>query len=156
MKELSLVAQAAKAIRRELKKAFPKTKFSVTSKSYSMGNSVQVDWTDGPDTEAVNSIIKKYQYGHFDGMTDSYEFSNNRNDIPQAMFVTASRHISNSILEAAFTFAKGYFNWMKEVDSLESKINFNGLHSYPKKELITRLWKHNLTNGFKSEMLRAI
>lgn len=87
----STQAQAAKAIRQELKKAFPNTKFSVTSESYSMGNSVHVYWTDRESEAEVNEIVKKYQYGNFDGMTDSYEFSNKRQDIPQVQFVMTQR-----------------------------------------------------------------
>lgn len=65
---------AAKNIRIELKRAFPVVKFSVTSKSYSMGNSVDVSWTDGPTAQQVDQIINKYEAGSFDGMTDSYSY----------------------------------------------------------------------------------
>ena len=35
-----------------------------------MGESVNASWTDGPTTSEVNAIIKKYEYGTFDSMTD--------------------------------------------------------------------------------------
>ena len=73
-------ALAAKAIRSELKKAYPTTKFSVTSQSYSGGNSVHVEWIDGPTSFEVGEIAYKYQYGHFNGMEDSYEDTNRRDD----------------------------------------------------------------------------
>ena len=44
--------------------------------------------------EKVNEIIKKYQYGHFNGMEDIYEYSNSRDDIPQAKFVFVNRTMS--------------------------------------------------------------
>lgn len=73
---------AAKNIRKELKANFPKIKFSVKSKSYSMGDSIDVTWTDGPATKEVAGIIDKYQYGWFDGMTDCYNSHHNKfNDI---------------------------------------------------------------------------
>lgn len=90
-------AQAAHTIKAELKKEFPGIKFSVSSDTYSMGNSVRISWTDGPTTSQVEKICDKYQYGHFNGMEDIYEFSNNRADIPQAKYVQYSRHQSEEI-----------------------------------------------------------
>lgn len=87
-------AAAAKAIRKELKTAFPGVSFSVKSEAYSMGTSVNVYWTDGPTSKEVNSIIGKYQYGHFDGMIDCYEYSNRREDLPQVKFVFANRSMA--------------------------------------------------------------
>lgn len=63
---------AAKAMRIELKKKFPGIKFRVTTKKYAGGNSIRVNWVLGPTTAAVEAVINKYQYGTFDGMTDSY------------------------------------------------------------------------------------
>ena len=88
-------ASASSAIKRELKKEYPDTKFRVRSQSYSMGDSVGVSWDDGPTSEDVDSIIGKYQYGNFNGMTDSYEHSNKRDDIPQTKFVSTSREMSD-------------------------------------------------------------
>lgn len=65
---------AAKNLRVELKRAFPGVAFSVRTKSYSGGNNVTVAWTDGPNTAQVQPIADKYAGGHFDGMTDSYEY----------------------------------------------------------------------------------
>jgi hypothetical protein len=95
-KTLSTAANAAAAIRGELKEAFPGIKFSVTSSNYSMGNSVRIDWEDGPTTEMVRDITDKYQQGRFDGMTDMYEYSNDRDDIPQAKYVQVSRFMSEA------------------------------------------------------------
>lgn len=95
MKQLSEAAQAAKLIRKELKAAFPKTKFSVTSEYFSMGNAVNISWDNGPAKSEVHEISDKYEYGHFDGMTDCYEFSNKRTDIPQTKFVKTHRYEQN-------------------------------------------------------------
>ena len=88
-------AKAAKMIKAELKKAFPKTVFSVRSKGFAGGDAVHIDWTDGPTNDQVRNITDKYQYGHFDGMQDLYEYSNNRTDIPQAKYVQVRRDISD-------------------------------------------------------------
>ena len=93
--EKSIHASAAAAIRKELKATFLEIKFSVKAKSYSGGNSVSVTWEDGPTAEEVNAVIKKYQMGHFDGMTDMYEYSNTSSDVPQVKFVFAQRDISD-------------------------------------------------------------
>lgn len=96
-KQMSAHAQCAKEIRQDLKKAFPGVKFSVRSDTFSMGNSVDVSWTDGPTDEAVSAIVRKYQYGHFDGMVDMYEYSNKREDIAQVKFVQTHRTMSDEI-----------------------------------------------------------
>lgn len=93
MRELSQQAQAAKLIRKELKAAFPDVKFSVTSEGYSMGDSVSIGWTNGPTAQQIRDISDKYKKGHFDGMTDCYDYSNNRKDIPQTMFVITQRDV---------------------------------------------------------------
>ena len=87
-------AEAAAAMRKELKLAFPQCSFRIRSKGYSGGDSVHIYWTDGPTTKEVEVIVKKYQYGHFDGMIDCYEYSNKRADIPQTKYVFTQRMIS--------------------------------------------------------------
>jgi len=94
-KQKSIHAQAAQAIRKELKENFPDTKFSVTSESFAGGNSVHVNWEDGPLTDTVNLIIDKYQYGTFNGMIDMYEYTNKHEDIPQVKYVMGQRSMSS-------------------------------------------------------------
>lgn len=60
---------AAENIRKELKRAMPRVKFSITS-DY---NSVRVGWTNGPTSTDVQAITGKYKAGGFDGMNDIYE-----------------------------------------------------------------------------------
>lgn len=91
---LTEAAQAAKMIRQELKAAFPATTFGVRSRNFSMGDAVDVAWTDGPQVDQVNAVVRKYQYGSFDGMQDLYEYTNTRDDIPQAKYVQTHRTIS--------------------------------------------------------------
>lgn len=78
---------AAENIRRELKKRFPKVKFKVTSESFSMGNSVDVKWTDGPTAKEVEAITNRHTAGTFDGMTDCYEYD--RDNVFGDLFGTA-------------------------------------------------------------------
>lgn len=51
---------AAKNIRIELARTFPRIKFSVQGVRYSGGETINVRWCDGPSTAAVDAIIKKY------------------------------------------------------------------------------------------------
>lgn len=88
---------AAKAIRELLKKEFPTVKFSVRSRNFSMGDAVDISYENGPTYEQVDELVRKFQYGHFDGMTDMYEYSNSRSDIPQAKYVQIRREISPEI-----------------------------------------------------------
>lgn len=90
-------ALCARAIRKELKDLFPLTKFSVTSHSGANTSSVRISWVDGPTNDRVNDIVGKYQYGHFDGMTDCYEYSNGRDDLPQAKYIFAQRELSEEV-----------------------------------------------------------
>jgi hypothetical protein len=59
---------AAENIRRELRRQYPKIKFSVRSDN----NSVNIGWTNGPTEKEVEAITDKYLAGSFDGMTDCY------------------------------------------------------------------------------------
>jgi len=68
---------ATKNIRTELSKVYPGLKFSITSESYSGGDHIDIRWEDGATDKEVNEIVKKYQEGHFDGMTDCYNYSGN-------------------------------------------------------------------------------
>lgn len=105
-KEISSHAATAKAIRKELKAAFPNQKFTVRAQSYSMGDNVNIDWTNGVSTDKVEEITDKYQEGHFNGMEDIYEYSNRNEDIPQVKFVFTNREISDEVFEGFFKQAK--------------------------------------------------
>jgi hypothetical protein len=63
-------AEVAKMIRRDLKASFPATKFSVRSRSYSMGGEINVSWSNGPTEEQINDLVGSYQSSGFDGMID--------------------------------------------------------------------------------------
>jgi hypothetical protein len=70
--KLSTAARAAANIKEELRRTFPGVTFSCKSDNYSMGNSVDVHWTDGPTSAEVDAILGKYKEGSFDGMEDIY------------------------------------------------------------------------------------
>ena len=59
-----------------------------------MGDAVRIKWTDGATEEKINNIVRKYQYGSFNGMEDIYEHTNSRDDIYQAKFIGTHREYS--------------------------------------------------------------
>jgi hypothetical protein len=88
---------SAKQIRKILKAQFPATKFSVRSDS----SSVDIRWTDGPTTKAVDSFVQCFKAGRFDGMTDSYDYDRDsvlmidgQQYTPDAQYVFTHREIS--------------------------------------------------------------
>ena len=87
-------ANTAQAIREELKANFAGVKFSVKSDNFAGGDSVHISWTDGVTADQVREITSKYQYGHFNGMEDIYEYSNQNDNIPQAKYVSEHRTMS--------------------------------------------------------------
>ena len=64
------VVQAAKLLRAELAKAFPATKFSVRSSRFSMGEAIDISWTDGPSSDKVEKITSHHKDISRDGYGD--------------------------------------------------------------------------------------
>ena len=103
-------ARAASNIRMELKTEFPRTKFSVRSRSASMMSAVDVYWTDGPKVEDVDAIINKYQT--YSGM-DQTDYASSKDGafhravrivLGSAKYVSSHRKISDEIKQAAEPF----------------------------------------------------
>lgn len=90
---------AAKNIRKELKAAWPKLKFSVKS-DY---NSLSVSWTDGPTRKQVEDIVEKYKCGGFDSMQDltTYDPTAFTNLFGGATYLSYDRDISEPLQEKA-------------------------------------------------------
>lgn len=167
---------AAKNIRTELKIAFPGIKFSVTSKTFSGGDSVDINWELGPTTKEVEKITGKYQEGSFNGMEDIYEYDR-ENVWPDlfggAKYVRENRHEGESyeIIAAALcdrwqiekpADGKSYWN----VSSGSNGATYNDsvgmiarqiLHagSYPAGAIITGIEETGETCGRWDEILRA-
>lgn len=97
---------AAKNIRIELKRAFPTIKFSVRSSRFSMGDSIDVSWVDGPIAAQVDEIIGCYAAGSFDGMDDSYTYASSAwtDAFGDAKYVHCSRDSSDKAVASAARF----------------------------------------------------
>jgi len=105
-KQTSNHAAAAKQIRQHLKANGIKA--TVHAKSYSGGSSIRVKiFEELPATfDAVKSFAFQFQYGHFDGMDDSYKYSNSRDDIPQVSFVFVDNEFSKETLADAWAYCQ--------------------------------------------------
>ena len=95
MKKFTKAALAAKQIRSILKKEFPSTKFSVKSSNFSMGDCVDISWTDGASKDEVRKLISHFEHTKYNSTEDLFEPSNMREDIPQAKHIWYDRKISN-------------------------------------------------------------
>ncbi len=96
------VAETAKLVRTALKNAFPGIKFSVRSRSYAGGASIDIEYTDGPTTKDVDCVACRFSGATFDGMTDMKEYHTSEIDGEQvrygADFIKASRLLSPAFL----------------------------------------------------------
>jgi hypothetical protein len=99
----STQAQVAQIIRKWLKANYKGIKFTVRSDSGSMTTSVSVSMNNvDPKThDEISSYINQFQYGSFDGMTDSYNYDNRREDIPQVRWVSSNNNFDDEYLEAS-------------------------------------------------------
>ncbi len=87
----SEAAKCAALIKRELTAKFPGIKFSIKSKYFAGGNSVDVRWNLGPISEDVHKLLYKYEDGSFDGMIDCYNYNKDNNGLPHAKYVQEQR-----------------------------------------------------------------
>lgn len=147
-RELSTPAKTAKAIRSDLKQAFPQTTFRVISESYAGGSAVRISWVDGPTSQQVNTIVRQYEYGHFNGMEDIYEYSNTRDDIPQVKFVQTSRGIDEVTMDQAFHLLKEEHGELQGCETLQDKLQYPGAYYHTAFEFVRSiLSKHDITRG---------
>jgi len=149
---LSEAAQTAKNIKNILIKKYPEIKFSVTSENFSMGNSVNVSWMDGMPESDIEGFLSQFQYGHFDGMTDCYEYSNSR-DFSQAKFVSSNRTISKekqNIIIQQLSELMGMENSDYAVIPDEYMVNVRGyVYNVPLSRLVYQISvNYDFTKGF--------
>lgn len=89
--------RAKSNIRIELKRTWPKIKFSVRSEHY---GSVRICWKDGPTSKQVEMLVSKYRAGHFDGQEDIYRNTNTpwNTVFGDAKYISVDRDYSPDLL----------------------------------------------------------
>jgi len=85
------VVEVAKIVRKVLKSEFPETKFSVRSSRYSMGASIDIEWTDGPTTKSVNEVTRFQSIDSYD-ITDLAQET--KKEFEGEEFTSGADHIS--------------------------------------------------------------
>ena len=88
--------ETAAILRRLLRAAFPAVKFSVVTERGSMVSSVRIAWTDGPTAKRVEEIAGRFEAGHFDGMTDSYDYAAKQDraiEVDGTMYHASTRYV---------------------------------------------------------------
>lgn len=89
--------ETAAFVRAALRAAFPGTRFSVRSESFSMGSVVRIGWTDGPTEAEVRRVAHAFSSRTFDGSDDSTHFHTHTVDgrtVQYSGWITYSRHHS--------------------------------------------------------------
>lgn len=139
-KQLTEVAQCAKLIREELKRDYPTIKFTVRSENYSMGNSINVNFTNRYDLlKEVEAKLNKYKDGKFDGMTDCYDYSPNPNNLPRTKYLFVKCEISQDLRDKVANKIAENFGiedpddnkaWFKIFDCWKEQVVHSVLHGH--------------------------
>lgn len=90
------VVEKAKRIRKILRQHFPNHQFKVRSDRYSMGESIDVTWTDGPASEKVEALGLQGRFEHVDKDERTGEILNGCNS-----FVFLKRNYTDTSYQAA-------------------------------------------------------
>ena len=104
------IVEAAKRLRKELKETFPNQPFSVRVDRYSMGESINVYWTDGVSSVKVDAVLRQYEGVDIDPYSGETLLGGNR-------YVHGQRRISDGIRQLEET------QWARQH---EQPYNYNG------------------------------
>ena len=85
-----------------------------------MGNSVTVSVNDMPPwtIKEIEKFTGKFKSGHFDGMTDMYEYSNNDSSIPQTKYLSVNNEFSDELKQEAWQFVLNSFGGFSDAPML--------------------------------------
>ena len=124
MRQLTEAAKVAAQIRKHLKANGVTAK--VSSSNYSGGNSVRVLlFNPLPATrQQVEAYTSQFEYGKFDGMTDSYDYSNIRDDIPQVRFLFVNAEYSDDLRQDCWEWLKDYYKFDNAPESWRDGSDF--------------------------------
>jgi len=117
MKQLSNQAQVAKLLKKKAQELGITVK-SCKSSSFAGGDSVHLRFIAGSDdaVKQLNDYSHQFKQGHFDGMSDIYEYSNNRDDIPQTKYLFLNDDRADNILGDLAHYKTSWFANGEEVN----------------------------------------
>lgn len=118
----------AKNIRTLLKLHFPGVKFSVRSRAFAGGTSIDVRWEDGPTSAQVETIMDQFKTRDFDGQTDSLSY----------------RHSKFTELFGGASFVMGHRDRGDGVNQIVKNLGFKDFEScaLDEQELILDTWSN--------------
>lgn len=133
-KRISLT-DTAKLIRETLKTEFAGIKFSVRSKSYSGGSSIDIRWTDGPTSKQVNAFTSMFEGATFDGMIDLKSYVDIINEDGEKIhygvdFVFENREYSDELTQKVAELAAHYYGMETPVMNDRGWYD-RGVNNYP-------------------------
>lgn len=125
----------AKLIREILKVEFPGIKFSVRSKMYSGGSSIDIGWTDGPTAKQVSAYTGMFEGATFDGMIDLKSYVTITNEDGEeihygADFVFENREYSDALTQKVAERAAHYYGMDVPVMNEHGWYD-RGVHNFP-------------------------
>jgi hypothetical protein len=110
MRELSNHAKVAKLCKSYLKSLGIKGTCSSSRFSGGTSVSVRVEDVSPKMADELEKEFSKYEYGHFDGMTDYYECDNWDDSIPQVKYLLFNTDFSEGMFEKARKYLKDNHN----------------------------------------------
>jgi hypothetical protein len=99
-KQMSEHAQVAKLLKQKAKQLGLEAKSS--SQTYSGGTNAKIWIYSGGDQEVqeLKDYANQFEYGEFDGMTDCYNVTNSRDDIPQVKYLFVNDERASQIMKS--------------------------------------------------------
>lgn len=94
-------AHVASLIKKELQTRYPLTLWRVKSAIFAGGDSVDVNYTDGPTSHDVQAILNKYENSSFDAMTDCSNYMKPAYGGDGVRFAMENRHYSKEATAAS-------------------------------------------------------
>lgn len=117
MRKISEYAQVAKLLKKKAKELGINVTRS-RSKSFAGGDSVSLRFDSGSDdaVKQLEDYSHQFKQGHFDGMSDIYEYSNSRDDVPQTKYLFLEDDRADKILGDLAHYKTSWFANGEEVN----------------------------------------
>lgn len=134
-KVVSEAAKCSQLIKSILKKEYPSIKFSVRS-------------SNGIPSKELDSFLRQFEYGSFDGMTDTYNYDNKR-EHPQAKYIMSHRSLSE---EKRAIIQEQLANFYNELDSKEVIEQIQKLLMTGQEIFWISRWTWNELKGYQEQL----
>lgn len=138
--------ETAKLIRASLKREFPGVPFSVRSKTYTGGSSIDVEYENGPAVDKVEKVAKQFEGATFNGMEDIKEYHKSMLNGEEvrfgADFVHVVRNLSQELRERIAQYLARCYG-----------VEFRGMTDYPNvgrssDDWHSTVWQYTWTRDF--------